>query len=196
MGSGRTIVGGRRGIGPPISLPLKPGPRAVIKIAKLQFLLLLYPVGVAVILGILETVIRRGGGRHSEIVPNAHGFAAGAYLAFNAGLIDVDLAAMQAGELLPEKRGDGYFIAPCHHLASGCHLPHSWHLYAAKDLPLSLCVPVTHSRALLPQPIQVPVLADGGGNFGAPEGAAGPAPETLAPTAGTGLDSGGTAPVT
>lgn len=115
--------------GPPVSLPLKPGPGAVIKIAKLQVLLLLYPVRVAVALGIFEALERlehqgdplldgRGDGR--EHVPGGEPVAA-------------DGAGMQ-GETFPcleldimQAFGAGA-IAGCCHLASGCHLPHSWHL--------------------------------------------------------------------
>lgn len=112
--------------GPPVSFPSDAAPGAVIKIAKLQFLLLLYPVRVAVAFGIFKALeglehqgdpLLDGRGDGREHVPGGEPVAAD-----GAGMQGKTFAGL---ELDIVKAFGAGAIAGCCHLASGCHLPHS-----------------------------------------------------------------------
>jgi len=115
--------------GPPVSFPLKPWPGAVIKITKLHLLLLLYPIRVAVAFGILEALeglehqgdpLPDGRGDGREHVPGGEPVATD-----GAGMQGETFAGLELDVV--QAFGAGAIAGRCH-LASGCHLPHSWHL--------------------------------------------------------------------
>lgn len=112
--------------GPPVSYPSDAAPGAVIKITKLQILLLLYPVRVAVALGILEALeglehqdytLLNGRGDGREHIPYGEPVAADGAGMQGETFTGLELDIVQAF-------GAGA-IAGYRHLASGCHLPHS-----------------------------------------------------------------------
>lgn len=114
---------------PPVSFPSDAAPGAVIKIAKHHLLLLLYPVRVAVAFGIFEAIeglehqgdpLRHGRGDGREHVPGGEPVAAD-----GTGMQGKTFAGLELDIVQAARAGA---IAGCCHLASGCHLPHSWHL--------------------------------------------------------------------